>query len=84
MLKTKVNEMLLKLSILDEIHEGQQLQDDLGLDSLSLTELMVGLEEAFAIELSMDDLDPSNFSTVDDIYKLMEKYVTKEVVGLAV
>ena len=75
MLKAMVNEVLLKLSFLDEIHEAQQLKDDLGLDSLSLTELMIALEEAFAIELSMEDVDPVNFSTVGDVYALMEKYM---------
>ena len=75
MLKAMGNEVLLKLSFLDEIHEAQQLKDDLGLDSLSLTELMIALEEAFAIELSMEDVDPVNFSTVGDVYALMEKYM---------
>lgn len=75
MLKVTVNEVLLKQSFLDEIHPGQRLKEDLGLDSLSLTELMVALEEAFAIELRMEDLDPSGFSTVDDVYALMGKYV---------
>lgn len=74
MLKVTVNEVLLKLSFLDEIHEAQRLKDDLGLDSLSLTELMIALEEAFAVELSMDDVDPANFSTVGDVYALIGKY----------
>ena len=74
MLKVKVNEVLLKLSFLDAIHEGQRLKEDLGLDSLSLTNLMVDLEEAFGVELSMDDVDPANFITVADVYTVMEKY----------
>ena len=74
MLITKVNEVLLEIAFLDEIHEGQSLKEDLGLDSLSLANLMLKLEEAFEIELQMEDLDPSSFSTVADVYKLMEKY----------
>jgi len=74
MLKNKVNDVLLKLSFLDEIHERQRLKEDLGLDSLSLTELMVALEEAFEIELQMEDLDPAGFTTVADVYAVMGKY----------
>jgi len=74
MIITKVNEVLSEIAFLDEIHEGQSLKEDLGLDSLSLANLMLKLEEAFEIELQMEDLDPSSFSTVADVYKLMGKY----------
>ena len=74
-MKEKINEVLLGLSFLDEIDENQRLKDDLGFDSLSLSNLMLKLEEVFAIELQMEDLDPSSFSTVADVYKLVAKYV---------
>ena len=83
MLENKVNEVLLKLSFLDEIHEGQRLKEDLGLDSLSLTELIVALEEAFSVELSMDDVDPANFNTVADVYTIMGKYAMEGAVAYA-
>ena len=84
MLKITVNSVLTKLSFLDEIHETQRLKEDLGLDSLSLTELMVALEEAFEIEFQADDLDPANFETVADIYTLMDKYIIIEELPNAV
>ena len=84
MVQSKVNEVLLKLSFLDEIHEMQRLREDLGLDSLSLVNLMVELEETFAVELQMEDLDPANFSTVADVYALMEKYTEEPVMPYAV
>lgn len=74
MIKPKVDEVLLRLSFLDTMQEEQRLKEDLGMDSLSLTELMIALEEAFAIELNMEDVDPANFTTVGDVYALMEKY----------
>jgi len=84
MLKGKVNKVLADLSFLDEIHEAQRLKEDLGLDSLSLAELMAALEETFNIELQMDDLDPTNFSTVSDVYTLMSKYVSEGALTCAV
>ena len=75
-MKEKANEVLLELTLLDEINEGQRLKEDLGFDSLSLSNLMLKLEEAFEIELQMEDLDPSKFNTVADVYKLMGKYTS--------
>ena len=83
MLESKVNEVLLDLSFLDEIHEWQRLKEDLGLDSLSLTNLMVELEQAFEMVFSMDDVDPADFGTVGDVYMLMEKYTPREAVDNA-
>ena len=74
-MKNKVKEILLKLTFLDEIHESQKLKTDLGLDSLSLANLMIALEEAFEIEFSMEDLDPANLNTVADVYRIMEKSI---------
>ena len=79
MLKSKVNEVLMDKTFLDAIHEGQRLKEDLMLDSLSLSELALALENAFDIVFSMDDVDPANFGTVADVYALMEKYVMGEM-----
>ena len=59
---------------MDEINKEQLLKNDLGLDSLSMVELMLALEEAFDIEFEMDDLDPAKLKTVADVYVLIEKY----------
>ncbi len=37
------------------------------LDSLSLVSLLVHLEEEFGLEISLDDLDISNFSSIRNI-----------------
>mgnify|MGYP000968175452 CR=1 FL=1 len=70
----KTNQVLLALSFLDEIHENQRLSDDLGFDSLGMVDVVLSLEEAFGIEINIDDLDPANFTLVSDVYALMEKY----------
>lgn len=71
----KINQVLLALSFLDEIHEDHRLSEDLGFDSLGIVDIVLSLEEAFGIEINTDDLDPANFTLVSDIYALMEKYV---------
>ena len=76
MLKEKVNQILSKLSLTDEsFEETLTLKDDLGFDSLRIVELIVALEENFAIEIDESDLDPNNLIVVSDLYVLIEKYV---------
>ena len=44
------------------------LKDDLKLDSLSFTELVVACEDEFGIEIDMDHPDTRNAKTVRDLY----------------
>ena len=44
------------------------LKTDLGLDSLSLTELVVACEDEFSIEIDMDHSDTINAKTLRDLY----------------
>ena len=44
------------------------LKDDLKLDSLSFTELVVACEDEFGIEIDMDHPDTRNAKTVHDLY----------------
>ena len=48
-----------------------RLKEDLGLDSLSLVGVIVGLEEAFGITFDDGDLDPERLVTVQNILDLM-------------
>lgn len=50
------------------------LKDDLGIDSLTLTTLMIGLEAGFDFVLQDDDLDPVKFKTIGDVVALVFKY----------
>jgi len=83
-MKDKVNSLLMGKSFLDEIHDEQRLKEDLGFDSLSMVELIVELEDILGVEMLMEDLDPSNFNTVADIYSLMEKYAKEGATPCAV
>lgn len=59
----------------ENIVEEQLLKEDIGLDSLSLVSVVVGLEEKFGIEFNESDLDPVKILQVKDLIKLVEKYV---------
>ena len=48
----------------EEIPINVSLMDAYGVDSVSLLELVVGLEEAFGIQLEDGDFNVQNFSTV--------------------
>ena len=58
----------------DVDYENQKgLVDDGIIDSLILTRLIVELEDAFDIEIEMEDLVPENFNTVDAMLDLIER-----------
>lgn len=59
----------------DSVTAEQELKTDIGLDSLSLVAVIVGLEEKFGIEFDESDLDPSKIVRVQDLVELVGKYV---------
>lgn len=74
-MKTLVNEILKEKSFCENITAELKLNEDLGLDSLNMVELMVELEERFNIEIDESDLDPAALQTVEQVYALVAKYV---------
>ena len=58
-----VERLFLKVPPAD-IRTDASLLDDYGVDSVSLLELVVGLEEAFGIAVEDGDFNVQNFSTV--------------------
>ena len=57
------------LELLQEIHEGDNLRDDLGLTSFDLAELTVKIEDAFDIDIFEDGL----VNTVSEGYTKLQK-----------
>lgn len=55
----------------EEIVDDKALGDDIGVDSLSLVDLSVRLEERFGVELSDDDVSDS--TTVRDLVNLVQR-----------
>ena len=52
------------------------LKDDLKLDSLSFTELVVACEDEFGIEINMDHPDTQAARTVGDLYSGIQRLIS--------
>lgn len=71
----QVSAILSELSGIESIAPEQELQADLGLDSLRLVTLLVMLEEGFQIVLDEADMNPFDLRTVAHVVGLVEKYI---------
>ena len=58
----------------DKVSMESHLVDDLGFDSLEVTELTLGLEERFGIDIPDEDLE--GLATVGDAVDLIEQKVS--------
>lgn len=56
----------------------EKLIDDEILDSFDIIAIVNGLNEAFEIEIDIDDLEPENFNTVDAMYELVSRLQNEE------
>jgi acyl carrier protein len=54
----------------DKVTEDANIQEDLGADSLDVTELIMAIEDEFDLEIS--DSDAEGIKTVGDIIKYLE------------
>ena len=54
-------------------NDVRTLKEELGLDSLSLVSVIVGLESMYGIEFDEGDLDPEALTDVKSLVKLVEK-----------
>ena len=57
-----------------EEYEDINLLQDGYLDSLGIMTSITEVEEQLGIEIDIDDVIPENFSTVDSVVLLLEKY----------
>ena len=53
------------------------LKDDLKLDSLSFTELLIEIEDRFGIEIDLDDPELPKFSTLRDFGNIVQSLLSK-------
>jgi acyl carrier protein len=68
----------MKLGKNHEITIQSNLKDDLGLDSLSFTELLIELEEHFEIEIDLDDPELPKLTILEDIKNIIDKLITSK------
>lgn len=54
------------------IDPALSLRDRYGLDSAAMIQLVVALEEAFSLEFDPVDMQLGNFTTIDDIARLVK------------
>ena len=72
-LKTMIVERLFMKISPDEIEDEKSLIDTYGIDSVSLLELVVGIEEVFEIPVGDDDFDVKHFETVEALADFVRK-----------
>ena len=72
-LKNKLVELCLKETD-NKVKPNDNLKSA-GVDSLALVSLIVAIEEAFEISFDDSDLEPKNLNTLNDILKIVEKYL---------
>ncbi len=74
----KVCVILSELSGKESISLEDELQSDLGLDSLHMVTLLIMLEENFQITLDESDMNPFDLDNVSHVVDLVEKYAGGE------
>ena len=73
-----VTTVLSDLSGKESIRPENELQKDLGLDSLQMVTLLILLEENFQIVLNESDMNPFDLIRVKNVVDLVEKYVSEK------
>lgn len=65
----------------DEIGDGQDtntcsnLIESNILDSFSIMNIIIGIEEEYHIQISAEDIVPEHFYTIDAMWELVKKYL---------
>lgn len=74
----KLLEVLLGVRPDVDFKNEKKLIDDEMLDSFDIIAIVNGLNEAFEIEIDIDDLEPENFNTVEAMYELVNRLQNEE------
>lgn len=74
----QVSAVLAELSGTESIRLEDELQNDIGLDSFGLVNLLLTLEESFGITLDESDMNPFDLINVQDVVTLVERYLNGE------
>ena len=72
-LRTMIVERLFLQAAPDALDEDAPLMETYGVDSVSLLELVVGLEESFGITLDDGDFSIKNFTTLSAIREFVQQ-----------
>lgn len=73
-MKEKIVEIIKNMKQDQEFEVDTDLVEEGILDSFDIANLIIELEQEFEIEISGLDIIPENFSTVESMIRLIEKY----------
>lgn len=68
---------MMEVEIPEVLQETDRIYDDLGIDSIMVMQLMIGLEETFNVVVPEEEVDPANFSTVGNLVSFIEGLQSK-------
>jgi len=70
--KDKIKEIIVKLIKVrpEELKDGINLSDGIGVDSTEMVELVIALEKSFSVKLNPKEV--TKFSTINDIEKVIQ------------
>lgn len=71
-LKSDIQEIIFAIAPEYDFQEDAALVDDEIIDSLDMVYLISTLNDKFNIEITVDDITPENFNTVDSIIRLVQ------------
>ena len=74
MTRDKVLKILAEVRDDVDFEKETKLIDDGILDSFDLISIVSELKEQFVIDITVDELEPENFNTLDAIVKLVESF----------
>lgn len=70
----KIEEILIQCGVAEEmIYCDNFISQDI-LDSLTMAEIIIAIEDMFGIEIDVEEIIPENFINIHTISKLVEKY----------
>ena len=78
-----MDEMEKLLAVLQDVRDDVDFEnetalvDDGVIDSLDLTQIIAGLDEAFNVHIPAGEIDPDNFNSVQAIMALVRTYQEK-------
>jgi len=81
-LEKQIKEMIVERCFLtispDEIEDEAPLMESVGLDSVQILEVVVGLEEVFGVTFEDADFDIENFSSVAAIAQYVREWDSRQ------
>lgn len=78
MMKDKVVQILLDAGLeVEQVKEKDFVEEEI-IDSIMMAEIIIGVEDAFGIEINPEDIVPDNFRNVESIVNLVKKNEGRE------